>query len=55
MLQAKQDISDSKDIQLLITDKNGTKLIIDVPNRMIGQRYYKGEIMLAAIAEKSEK
>jgi len=48
LLDAKQAFNDGRDILVKVKDENGQGLIITVPQTMISNRLYKGEIVLAA-------
>lgn len=54
MDEAKQDILDSKDIKVRIKDEKYGYLIISVDNKMISDKFYKGEIQLVALDKKEE-
>jgi len=53
--EAKQDIADSKDIKVRVKDEKHGVLIILVDNKMIGERVYKGEILLASLDKEETK
>jgi len=53
--KAKQDISDSKDIFVRVKDEKLGTLIMLVDNKMIGERVYKGEVMLGSLDKKGER
>jgi len=48
LLEAKQAFNDGRDILVKVKDDNGVPLIVTVPQKMISNRLYKGEIVLAA-------
>ena len=48
LLEAKKAFNDGRDILVKVKDSDGRPLIITVPHRMISDRLYKGEIVLAS-------